>query len=219
MSDRSGNISAARLSGHDLKMVSYDRSRSPLVRGILGLAKRVGIRYSCFRIFAISLKSTTATDEAPLPSGYRFAELSPGDLSACPFPELRECDWYGGPGSHAFGIFREDGVLVCAQWFWFGERYQQQSFWPLESHEAASMHLVSAASERGKGIATQIKKHSADQMRAKGFSRLYSRIWWTNTSSIRVSEKSGWSNVGTILEISLPARSRPLRFVRRKRSL
>lgn len=196
-------------------MLGDGRRLYRVARRILGLARRVGIQVSCFRIFAISLDGPGRV-EASLPRGYRFSELTPGDVSACPFPELRECDWYGGSGSHGFGILRDDGVLVCAQWLWFGERYQQRSFWPLEAHEAASMQLVSAASERGKGLATQIKVHSAERMRAKGFSRLYSKIWWTNTSSIRVSEKAGWRNVGTILEISLPARSRPVRVVRRR---
>ena len=51
---------------------------------------------------------------------------------------------------------------------------------------------------------------SAEQLRLKGFSRLYSRIWWTNVASLRVSEKAGWSHVGTTLQVTLPGVRRPL---------
>ncbi len=65
------------------------------------------------------------------------------------------------------------------------------AFWPLAADDAASVHLMTAAPERGKGLATRLKQCSAERLRAMGFARLYSRIWWTNTASLRVSEKAG----------------------------
>lgn len=186
-----------------------------MVRWLLSGLRRAGFDYACFRIFAFSLDTTR---KAPDPSieGYRFTELLPADLEACPYTELRDCDWYFGPGSCAFGVFRKDGALACAQWLWFGDRYGQASFWPLAANEAASVQLITAAPERGKGLATGLKNYSAQQMRQRGYSRLYSRIWWTNAASIRVSRKAGWKEVGMVLEVSAPFFSRPLRIVRRK---
>lgn len=186
-------------------------------RRALALLRRLGFGYSCFRVFALSLRSPALKAAEGLPEGYRFAELFAGDMASSPFSELEECEWYGGPGSHLFGIWRHDGVLVCVQCLWFGERYRQREFWPLDADDAASVHLVTAASERGKGLATLLKQHSAERLRDMGFAHLYSRIWWTNTASLRVSEKAGWSQVGVVLEIQAPWRHVPLRRIFRRR--
>ncbi len=186
-------------------------------RRALAVLRRLGFGYSCFRVFTLPLHEATATGAKALPDGYRFAELSASDLASCPFAELRECEWYGGTGSHLFGILRGDGVLVCAQCLWFGERYRQRAFWPLAADDAASVHLITAVPERGKDLATRLKQHSAERLRAMGFARLYSRIWWTNTASLRVSAKAGWSQVGVVLEIQTPWRHDPLRRVFRRR--
>jgi len=163
------------------------------------------------------LQAPGADGAGPLPAGYRVAELAASDLQASAFPELRDCQEYGGLGSHTFGIVRADGALVCVQCFWFGERYREHGFWPIEPDAAVSMHLVTASAEQGKGLATHLKQHSAKRLREKGFSRLYSRIWWTNRASLRVSEKAGWSRVATILEVFLPWSKQPVRAVFRKR--
>jgi hypothetical protein len=169
--------------------------------------------YSCWRIFSLPLKDTTLADAGTLPAGYRFAELSSADLSTCLCAELQRFEEYGGQDSCSFGIFRSDGVLACVQCMWFGERYQRQSFWPLEADEAASVQTATATEERRKGLATQIKQHSAVRMKQKGFSRLYSRVWWTNTASVRVHKKAGWSHVGTTVEVFVPGLRRPVRLV------
>jgi GNAT superfamily N-acetyltransferase len=184
-----------------------------MATAVLARLRRAGFNYACFKIFTLPLNATTVGRVAALPPGYRFAELSPVDLQACPFAELQDCQEYGGAGAQTFGIFRDDGVLVCVQCIWFGERYRQSAFWPIEPDAAVSMHLVTAASEQGKGLATRLKQHSAWQMREGGFHRLYSRIWWTNASSLRVSEKAGWSRVATILELFLPWTRHPIRWV------
>lgn len=184
-----------------------------MATAILARLRRAGFNYTCFKVFTLPLNATTVDRIGALPAGYRFAEPSPSDLQACPFAELRDCQKYGGADAQMFGIFRDDGVLVCVQCIWFGERYRQSEFWPIEGNAAVSMHLVTAASEQGRGLATSLKLHSARQMSERGFSRLYSRIWWTNASSLRVSEKAGWSRVATILEVFLPWARRPIRWV------
>jgi GNAT superfamily N-acetyltransferase len=187
--------------------------RARVAAATLARLRRAGFDYACFKVFALPLNRAATSGEVSLPSGYRFAEVSPADLQACPFPELQDCREYCGVGSHTFGIFRDDGILACVQCIWFGERYWENGFWPIEADAAVSMHLVTATPEQGKGLATRLKQCSARRMREEGFSRLYSRIWWTNTPSLRVSEKAGWSRVGTIFEVSLPWTDRPLRWL------
>ena len=189
--------------------------RSP-GRRTLVLLRRLGFGYSCFKVFELPLDRAAAASGLVLPDGYRFVELSAADVAKCPFAELRECEWYGGPDSHLFGILRDD-TLVSMQCLWFGERYRKSAFWPLGRGDAASVHLVTAASERGKGLATLLKRYSAGRLRDRGFARLYSRIWWTNTASLRVSEKAGWSQVGTVVELEAPWRRDPLRRIFHRR--
>lgn len=196
---------------------AHDHSSLSIGRRTLALLRRMGVHYSCFRIYTLLLDSTKTKGLEALPPGHRFAEISAGELKESPFSELRDCDSYAGEDSHLFGIFRDDGVLVCVQCVWFGDRYRRHAFWALEADDAASVHLVTAASERGKGLATRLKQRSAERLRQKGFVRLYSRIWWTNTASLRVSEKAGWTQVGTVLEIDLPWLKGPMRRVFDKR--
>jgi Acetyltransferase (GNAT) family len=167
--------------------------------------------YSCWRIFSLPLRDIA--DAGALPAGYRFAELSRADLSTRLCAELRRFEQYAGQDSCSFGILGSDGVVACIQCMWFGERYRRESFWPLEADEAASVQTATATGERRKGLATQIKQHSAVRMKQKGFSRLYSRVWWTNTASVRVHKKAGWSHVGTTFEILVPGFRRSVRLV------
>lgn len=193
------------------------RGHPAIGSALLSPLRRAGFDYACFKVFTMPLQAMAADGVGALPPGFRFAELAPSDLQASAFPELQDCQEYGGSGSHTFGIFRADGALVCVQCIWFGERYRQRGFWPIEADAAVSMHLVTAAAEQGKGLATLLKQHSAKRLKEKGFSRLYSRIWWTNRASLRVSEKAGWTRVATILEVFLPWSRRPARVVFPKR--
>ena len=168
----------------------------------------MGFDYACFRIFAMSLYPSAAV--ATMPAGYRFGELSLDEVRAAPDAQLRACEEYGGQDAFLFGIFDASGTLASVQCIWHGERYRAHEFWPLALDEAASMHLVTLTTQRGMGLATHLKRLSAEQLRLKGFSRLYSRIWWTNVASLRVSEKAGWSRVGTTLQVTLPGMRRPL---------
>lgn len=197
--------------------IAREPARLSTGRRSLAVLRHLGFGYSCFRVFTLPLDAAPAAEANALPEGYRFAELVAADVANCPFAELRECEWYGGPGSHLFGILRRDGVLVCMQCLWFGERYRQGEFWPLGARDAASVHLVTAVPERGKGLATTLKQHSAQRLRDMDFARLYSRIWWTNTASLRVSAKAGWSPVGIVVEIQAPWRRDPVRRVFRQR--
>jgi len=177
------------------------------------LIRALGIEYCCFRVFSLDLDSLP--DSTPLPSGYRCAEVTGDEVRAAKEPAIRNEAWYGGEDSLGFGVFF-GSELVALQWVWFGDGYRRRrNFWLLEQNEAKSVELVTALEHRGLGLATSLKQFSARQLAAKGFVRVYSRIWWNNLPSIRVSEKAGWKAIALVVELKLPLRSRPFRFQRR----
>jgi RimJ/RimL family protein N-acetyltransferase len=186
-----------------------------LLKKLLGaVVRRTGINYSCFRIFMLPLDESA--DSSVLPEGYRFEEVTSHDVATAADELLRKESWYGGEDALGFGVYRGT-ELVCIQWVWYGERYRtKRNFWPLGEAEAKSVQLVTIPSERGKGLATQVKLFSAGRLRKRGFSRLYSRIWWNNHAAIRVSQKAGWREIATVFELRIPGRSRPWRLVKRK---
>jgi len=184
-----------------------------IVRPLLSMARRVGFDYTCFDVYMLPLHKAAAAGAPPLPHGYRFLELSGDDMRSCPDPDLEDCASYAGSDARLFGIVGDEGRLTCVQCIWFGERYAKHAFWPIEAGSAVSMHLVTARAERGRGLATQLKARSAGRLAELGFSRIYSRIWWTNAASIRVSEKAGWSKIGRVIEVFTPLRRGPWRMV------
>ena len=180
------------------------------------LIRALGIEYSCFRVFRLDLEALPVP--APLPAGYRCADVTGAEVREAKEPAIRGEAWYGGKDALGFGIFC-GSELVALQWLWFGEGYRsRRDFWPLKRNEAKSVELVTAPEHRGLGLATYLKQFSARQLAAKGFVRVYSRICWNNWPSIRVSEKAGWKAVGIVVELKTPLRSRPFRFLWRFRS-
>lgn len=190
-------------------------ARAVLIRA-LALARRLGFDYTCFRIYTLALAASAVEGADTLPSGYRIAPVASADLDASPYADIRACRSYVGADARLFGVFRPDGVLACVQCFWFGTRLARVAFWPVGASGAASMHLVCIEAERGRRLASCLKRDTAERMRASGFTWLYSRIWWSNRASLRVSERAGWTHVGTVLGITLPGRREPLRFGWRK---
>lgn len=181
-----------------------------------GIIRTLGVEYCCFRVFTLDLASQP--EPAPLPPGYRCAEVSTDEVRRASEPAIQGEAWYGSDDSLGFGVY-SGSELVALQWVWFGEGYRRRrNFWPLEPDEAKSVELVTAPGHRGLGLATCLKQFSARQLAAKGFVRLYSRIWWNNWPSIRVSQKAGWKAVALVVELTTPLRSRPFRFQRRLHS-
>ena len=179
------------------------------------IIRALGVKYCCFRVFALDLDSLPAP--APLPPGYRCAEVSADEVCQASQPTIQSEAWYGGDDALGFGVFF-GSELVALQWVWFGEGYRRRrNFWPLEQNEAKSVELVTAPERRGLGLATCLKQFSAQQLAARGFVRVYSRIWWNNWPSIRVSEKANWRAVALVVELTTPLRSRPFRFMWRLR--
>ncbi len=174
------------------------------------IARALGIEYSCFRVFSLELNSLPEPN--PLPPGYRCTEVTSDDVREARELTIQREAWYCGEDSMCFGVYF-GSELVALQWVWFGDGYRcRRNFWPLERNEAKSVELVTAPAHRGLGLATCLKQFSARQLAAVGFVRVYSRIWWTNWPSIRVSEKAGWKAVAFVVELKTPLRSRPFRL-------
>lgn len=153
--------------------------------------------YGYYRIFTISLPVPPVT----LPDGVSVRPLTKEELSASGDSELRARAWFGGPDAQGYGLYEGDR-LVALQWYWWGERYRRQrNSWPLGPNDAKSVELYTVPECRGKGYAVLLKAYSAALMAKQGFRRLYSRIWHNNWPSIRVSEKSGWRQIGRYIEI------------------
>ena len=185
---------------------------SGALRAMLAGARRLGFRYECYRILQKSLLREEQTAATALPPGFRLAEVTSDDVGRSRDVAMRECDWYGGSGALGFALLDAAGDIACLQWYWSGERYRSASFWDVPPTAAVSMHLVTLPAHRNRGLASALKAASAHAMAARGFTALYSRIWWTNAPSLRVSEKTGWQRVGTTLRIVVPWREAPLSF-------
>lgn len=159
---------------------------------IKSLVAALGIEHAFYRVYRLDLMQGQQGHEQTLPPGYSNAIVDASILKNAKDTLIRDQAWYGGSDALGFAVLR-DGDPVCVQWIWHGERYRtKRGFWPLEANEAKSVQLVTVESERGRGLATQLKQFSAEQLQQLGFKRIYSRIWWSNVASIRVSEKSGW---------------------------
>ena len=174
------------------------------------IARALGIEYRCFRVFSLEMDSLPEPNR--LPPGYRSAEVTGDEVREARQPTIQGEAWYCGEDSLGFGVYF-GSELVALQWVWFGDGYRRRrNFWPLERNEAKSVELVTAPEHRGLGLATCLKQFSARQLAAKGFVRVYSRIWWNNWPSIRVSEKAGWKAVAFVVELKTPFHSRPFRL-------
>jgi len=185
-------------------------SASGSARAALSGARRLGFQYECYRVLRLPLSGATQQPTPDLPPGCSFAEVTTEAVAGGRDALIRDCDWYGGSDAVGFAIRDTTSRIACLQWYWFGSRYQSASFWPLSPTEAVSMQLVTLPEYRNRGLATALKRLSARSMADRGFTALYSRIWWTNEPSLRVSAKAGWLRVGTLLRVSLPLRQEPI---------
>jgi len=175
------------------------------------------IKYEVYRLYQLDLAALTAMPVNTLPEAYQIGPVTESEVRNAKSQVIAEQAWYGGTDAFGFAVFR-DGQPVCVQWVWHGDRYREQrGFWPLAANEAKSVQLVTALAEQGGGLATALKQYSAWQLKQLGFTMLYSRIWWNNTPSIRVSEKSGWKLNCRITQVRIGESHSTLRLVVRSR--
>jgi len=174
------------------------------------LAQTILGEYSAYYVYARSVGGGSSTQpEATLP--FRVEWVDESGIKCSPDPLIREQAGYAGPGSHAYACFDGDRIVgIC--FYWFGDRYLKRNFWPLADGEAKLVQIVSLPEIRGRGVATQLIKSSFQDMMEKGFSRIYARIWHSNTPSIRAFERAGWMRVALVLEINPLRQSQPIRM-------
>lgn len=169
--------------------------------------------YEYWKVFAIDLPQTSPD----VANDYVVRQVSGSELRSHEDAGISSRANYDGPESLGFGLF-VSGELACIQWYWWGARYRKERggrSWELPAGAAKSVGLYTVPRYRGRGLATILKRRSADLMYEKGFVRLYSRIWHNHTHSIRVSEKVGWVHVGWYIEVNPLRRNYCFRIKRR----
>lgn len=129
---------------------------------------------------------------------------------------MREQADYFGAESLGFGCFLEDR-LVGLCFYWYGDRYRQRNFWPLQDGEAKLVQIIVLPEARGRGVATMLIDRSAVEVARQGFRKLYARIWHSNVPSLRAFERAGWQRIALVVEINPFRSARPIRFCKRLR--
>jgi GNAT superfamily N-acetyltransferase len=106
-------------------------------------------------------------------------------------------------GVRVFVCLQQDTVVgICI--YWYGERYLKRNFIRLQAQQAKLVHIETLPTMRGKGIASQLIRYSAAMMATSGFTRLYARIWHSNTPSIKSFTNAGWQYLTTIVTARSP---------------
>lgn len=157
------------------------------------LLHRLLAEYSIYWIYRC-----TPEDLPSAPPADDIAAVDPDQ--ALPAGVIGDQAGFLGAGAHAFAT-RADDTLSAICIYWHGERYAQRNFWPLHDGEAKLVQVITDPAFRGRGAATQLIRHSSEQMFNAGFSRLYARIWHSNTPSLRAFERAGWQRVALALEL------------------
>lgn len=143
--------------------------------------------------------------------------LQPADLKQPGVaPELAEAAWYFGDQAQGFGCYRGESLLGVT-FYWHGARYANRHSWPIPSDAAKLVHIVTAQTTRGQGVATVLYRESAAQMHAQGWRSLYARIWHSNTPSMIAIRRAGWQPCGWLLQINPLRRNRPWNLTLRSR--
>ena len=153
--------------------------------------------YALYQVFSITLEK-----DFPEPldkKGFRFAEIDSRDLLKNADPEIAHTEEYFGQQSYGFGIWQEE-QLVSVCWYWYGERYKNRGFWPLEFHEAKLVEIVTADKAQGNGLASSLLVYSLGKMFEHGFTRCYARIWHSNRPSLRIFTKTQWQRIALVFQ-------------------
>jgi GNAT superfamily N-acetyltransferase len=158
-------------------------------------------------VFAADLDPSRPEIEDP-----NLCEVGREEMLRADSPELRDQAWYAGEQSIGGG-YRIDGRLVAARWAWYGERYKQQrGFWPLKDGEAKIVQSFVLPEARGLGIATKMGFFGDQVLGAKGFTRMYARVWYNHTASIELTKKCGYRQIGWGVEVNPFRRKKPFKL-------
>lgn len=160
--------------------------------------------YDLYRIYQFDLSRA----EGPPSSVARLAEV---DERALVGTDLRDLAQYAGTGAHGFGAWLgSDLAATC--WFWNEERYRQRNFWPIQNDEAKLVQISTAEHYQGRGIAFDLIRFGMNEMKTRGYRRVYARVWHSNRPSIGLFEKAGWKYVAFVARVSI-FRLAPMKLV------
>jgi len=186
-----------------------------IAKRVVGLFLR---NYEVYRIYCCS-KPPSGPPPA-LSDGLTCMRVTEDEISSAGRQAIREQAWYAGEGSAPYGCAL-NGDIVSVRFFWFGRRYAARGFIPLGDGEAKSVQLFTVPEFRGKRLARALVLFSTyDMMVNRGFSRLYSRIWFSNYPAIRVMESCGWEHISTVVTMQTRIWRKELRWtlpVRKRR--
>jgi RimJ/RimL family protein N-acetyltransferase len=168
--------------------------------------------YTIFKIVSRTKANLPPKSIKELP--FTFGLVTPEAIANSSDELIRKQAYYHGTEDvRAYACFdgeRIVGVAFC----WFGDRYRtlRRNFWPLASGQAKLVQIITLPEMCGKGIATALYYHASKHMLENGFSRIYARIWHSNTPSLIAAQRAGWKVIGTVIEIYPLGMEKPLRI-------
>jgi len=168
--------------------------------------------YQFNRIYYRTLgTAASATDDGNVRADLRVIE-SKAQFADASDPRIREHAWYVDDQARVYGLY-EGGDLVCICAFWLaGHRGMPGRFATLASDEAVMVDLLTAPQSRGKGHALVLARHAERDLLRLGKRRLLTWVWHSNSPSIRVFEKAGWTYSHLLLEFQPRGAKDYLRF-------
>ncbi len=138
-------------------------------------------------------------------------------IAGAPDPAIARLAARGGEEAFGYAAFLR-AEPVAAVWFWAGDRYRRErGFWPLGRTDAQLVQVTTAANARGRGIASALIAYASADMTARGYERLFARIWWSNTPSVRAFKRAGWRQVAFVATVRPPWLGCTLRCERPRR--
>ncbi len=169
------------------------------------LVKRLLPNFELYRVYQTQLRDY----QPPVTIDYQVV-----DLASTEFTEqklYKETALYSGEHSYGYGLIFEE-QLVAVQWYWFSHRCENLKWWPLPDNSIISMHIQVDQYYQGKGLSTQLKAFALNELSAKGFDYVYSRVWHNHWASIAMNKKLGSKQVGWLFYTSLFSKSIQLRW-------
>lgn len=169
--------------------------------------------YQFNRIYFVDLPTSDAKLSSQMSDieTIRLVE-SQEQFASSPDHQIRDHAWYFGKFAYVYGVYI-GSELVCVCSFWIaGHPNLPSRFSTLIEKEAVMVDLLTAPNCRGKGYALAITRFAENDLFLKGYNRLWTWVWHSNTPSICVFNKAGWNYSHFLLEFQLCGMTDYLRF-------
>lgn len=169
--------------------------------------------YQFNRIYFIDLPSSDAQLSNQMLGRETISLIESQDqFASSPDERIREHAWYFDKFACVYGTYIGN-ELVCICSFWIsGHPSMPRRFSTLIKNEAVMVDLLTAPDYRGKGYALAITRFAENDLFLKGYNKLWTWVWHSNTPSIRVFGKAGWNYSHLLLEFQLYGMKDYLRF-------